>query len=167
MMSKDSMLFKVQEYMNIQNIKLWLNENETNFKSSINQSKCKKWENWLEDKSTHIYPCVCSNREQDCIFIETYYKLDRIVKFHQKEEYFNSLVLEYKQIADDKNAVINWFMKYQNTASEIAFDTEVSIMLELEPYKNLKIKLNENEFKNIFEFQNIINELEYNQILKS
>lgn len=157
----------IKSNLNISEIKSWLTDNSEKVKLDISNSKCNKWENWLEDKSTHIYPCVCSNREQDCIFIETYYQLDRVIQLHQKEEYFNILVQEYKQISSDKIALSEWFNKYKKLASELAFDTEISIMLELEPYKTSKIILNENEFKNIIEFQNIFNELEYNQIINS
>lgn len=157
----------IKSNLSISEIKSWLTDNSEKVKLDISNSKCKKWENWLEDKSTHIYPCVCSNREQDCIFIETYYQLDRVIQQHQKEEYFKILVQEYKQISSDKIALSEWFNKNKKLASELAFDTEISIMLELEPYQTSKIKLNENEFKNIIEFQNIFNELEYNQIINS
>ncbi|WP_026711778.1 hypothetical protein [Flavobacterium filum] len=154
-------------HKNINEIKSWLTDNSEKVKLDISNSKCNKWENWLEDKATHIYPCVCSNREQNCIFIETYYQLDRVIQLHQKKEYFKILVQEYKQISSDKIALSEWFNKNKKLASELAFDTEISIMLELEPYKTSKIKLNENEFKNIIELQNIFNELEYNQIINS
>lgn len=148
-------------------IKTWLVENENYFNFLISQSSCNKWSIWLEDKSTHMYPCVCSNREQNCIFIETYYQLDRVIQLNQKEEYFKILIQEYQQISSDKIALSEWFNKYKKLASELAYDTEISIMLELEPYKTSKITLNENEFKNIIEFQNIFNELEHNQIINS
>ncbi len=155
----------VKSNLNISEIKSWLTDNSEKIKLDISNSKCNKWENWLEDKSTHIYPCICSKREHNCIFIETYYQLDRVIQLHQKEEYFKTLVQEYKQIASDNVATSKWLKKHKKLASETAFDTEISIMLEIEPYRTSKIKLNEREFKNIIEFQNIINELEYNQII--
>lgn len=157
----------IKSNLSISEIKSWLTDNSEKVKLDISNSKCNKWKNWLEDKSTHIYPCVCSKREQDCIFIETYYQLDRVIQLHQKEEYFNILVQEYKQIRSDKISLSEWFNKNKKLASELAFDIEISIMLELEPYKTSKIILNENEFKNIIEFQNIFNELEYNKIINS
>ena len=157
----------IKSNLNISEIKSWLTDNSEKIKLDISNSNCNKWENWLEDKTTHIYPCICSNREQNCIFIETYYQLDRVIQLHQKEEYFKILIQEYQQISSDKIALSEWFKKYKKLASELAFDTEISIMLELEPYKTSKIILNENEFKNIIEFQNIFNELEYNQIINS
>lgn len=152
--------------LKVKQIKTWLVENEHYVNFLISETNCRKWVEWLQEKSTHIYPCICYNREQNCIFIETYYQLDRVIKLHQKEEYFNILVQEYKQISSDEIALSEWFNKNKKLASELAFDTEISIMLELEPYKTSKIILNENEFKNIIEFQNIFNELEYNQIIK-
>lgn len=148
------------EVNSIFNIAEWLENNEAYFELLISESNCRKWSKWLEDKSTHIFPCCCSLREQDCIFIEAYYKLGKIVELYQKEEYFNSLVSEYKLIADNKNAVLDWFKKYQSIGSYIGFSSELHIMLEIEPYRSLKIKLNENEFKNIIEFQNIFYEIE-------
>lgn len=153
--------------LKVKQIKTWLVENENYVNFLISETNCRKWVEWLQEKSTHIYPCICSNREQNCIFIETYYQLDRVIKLHQKEEYFNILVQEYKQISSDEIALSEWFNKNKKLASELAFDTEISIMLELEPYKTSKIILNEIEFKNIIEFQNIFNELEYNQIINS
>lgn len=152
--------------LKVKQIKTWLVENENYVNFLISETNCRKWVEWLQEKSTHIYPCICSNREQNCIFIETYYQLDRVIKLHQKEEYFNILVQEYKQISSDEIALSEWFNKNKKLASELAFDTEISIMLELEPYKTSKIILNEIEFKNIIEFQIIFNELEYNQIIK-
>ncbi len=157
----------IKSNLNIGEIKSWLTDNSEKIKLDISNSKCKKWENWLEDKSKHIYPCICSKREQDCMFIETYYKLDRVIQLHQKEEYFKTLIQEYKQIASNNVATSEWFKEHKKLAFEIAFDTEISIMLEIEPYRTSKIKLNENEFKNIIEFQNIFNELEYNKIINS
>lgn len=139
----------------VEYIKTWLAENENYFYFLINESNCRKWSKWVEDKSTHILPCCCPIREEECIFIETYYKLGKIVELHQKEEYFNLLVTEYKLIRDNKIAVLDWFKIHQNVASELVFETNISVMLELEPYKPLKIKLNENEFKYIIEFQKI------------
>ena len=152
--------------LKVKQIKTWLVENENYVNFLISETNCRKWVEWLQEKSTHIYPCVCSNREQNCIFIETNYQLDRVLQLHQKEEYFKTLVQEYKQISSDKIALSEWFNKHKKLASELAFDTEISIMLELEPYKTSKIILNEIEFKNIIEFQIIFNELEYNQIIK-
>lgn len=150
----------------VNSIKTWLVENENHFIFLINESSCRKWSNWLEDKSTHFYPCVCPIREQNCIFIEIYYQFDRVIQLHQKEEYFKTLVQEYKEFSSDKIAISQWFNKNKKLASEAAFDTEISIMLEINPFRTSKIKLNENEFKNIIEFQDIFNELEYNQITK-
>ena len=165
------MISKIFELPNNQNLEIkqittWLAEYENYFYFLISESNCGKWSKWLEDKTSHILPCCCPKREKDCIFIEIYYQLDRVIQLHQKEEYFKILVQEYKQIASDNVATSELLKKHKKLASEIAFDTEISIMLELEPYKTSKIKLNENEFKNIIEFQNIFNELEYNQIIK-
>ena len=149
----------------IEKIKTWLLNYQNQFYLSINKTNCRKWSKWVEDKTAHILPCCCPIREQDCIFIETYYKLQEIVEQYSKEDHFKAIVLGYKQIENNKIEVAKWFKKYQNIALELAFETEISIMLELKPYKNKIIQLNENEFKSIIEFQTIFNELEFNQII--
>lgn len=151
------LLKKLQKHqpLKVEQIKTWLAENENYFYFLINESNCRKWSKWVEDKSIHILPCCCPIREEECIFIETFYKLGKIVELHQKEKYFNLLVTEYKLIKDNKIAVLDWFKMHQNVASELVFETNIYVMLELEPYKALKIKLDENEFKYIIEFQKI------------
>ena len=145
----------------------WLAENENYFYFLINESNCRKWSKWVEDKTIQILPCCCPVREQDCILIETYYKLEKIVELHNNENYFKAIIQDYKIIAKNKEQVSEWYKKYQNIASKLAFDTEISIMLELKQYKNEIIQLNENEFKNTIELQNIFNELEYNSNLRN
>ncbi len=149
-------LYTSGQIIYINQIKAWLGKHENHFKAYIEKSNCRKWNKWLQDNSIHIYPCVCNIREEDCIFIETYYKLAKIQEFHQKEEYFNSLVTEYKQISDNRKAVLDWMKKHQSLGSYVVFNIEIDIMLEIEPYKSLKIKLNENDFKSIIEFKRLI-----------
>lgn len=167
LMNKQIVELQKNQPHKVEFIKNWLSENQNYFYLLLNENNCRKWSKWLEDKSTHIYPCVCPIRNQDCIFIETYYKLAEVMLLYQKEEYFKLLVKEYNELANNKNDILEWHNKHKNVASELHFDFEISIMIQLEPFVSSKIKLDENEFKNIIEFQNIFNELEYNQIIKS
>lgn len=164
MVNKQLLELQDNHPLKVEQIKIWLAENENYFYFLINESDCRKWSKWLEDKTIHILPCCCPIREQDCIFIETYYKLLEIVELHSKEEYFKAIIQDYRLIADSKEQVSAWTKKHKHINSEIAFDTEISIKLEFEPYKTLKIQLDENEYKHITELQNIFNNIEYNQI---
>lgn len=68
------------QILEVNYIKTWLFENQNYFHFLVNESSCRKWSKWIEDKTIHIYPCVCTTREQNCVFIETYYKLSLIIE---------------------------------------------------------------------------------------
>jgi len=148
--------------IDIEHIKNWLIKYKNEFHNTINSNTCKKWSKWL-NTNEKPFPCVCSSREQDCIFIEAYYELEKIAELHKKEDNFKSIVQEYKSIVNNKNAVSEWIEKYKDFEVELYFYSEINISLQSEPYKSLRIALNESEFKNLLEFQKIFSELQYNQ----
>lgn len=131
----------------IQNL---LNQQEDIFNFLVQESDCRKWSKWKEDESIHIYPCVCSIREHNCIIIETYYELKRVLEQYKKEAYFKEIVSEFKSIRNDKEAVAKWVIKYEDIGSKLFFALEVVVRLEFE---TLRVKLNKNEFKHTLEFQ--------------
>lgn len=147
----------------IKEINSWLVDNLIKVELDISNSKCKKWNKWLEDKSTHIYPCVCNSREQDCIFIETYYELENLINLHKKEDYFKGLISEYKQIENDKKEIKKWIKKYEDVGNSLFFKCIIEIKLESEPLKYLKLQFNKNEFQNLIEFQKLFDETYYTE----
>lgn len=136
-----------------------VNDNKNYFHFLINESSCRKWSKWVEDKSTHIYPCVCPIREQECIFIEAYYELEKVIELHKRENYFKSIVCEYNLIKNDSEEIIKWFERHLKVDEELFFKPIIEIKTQSYPYKSLQIKLNTQDFKNIIEFQNIFNQL--------
>lgn len=167
MISKKLEDLQLQHPLFIELIKFWLSENENYFYFLINESSCRKWNKWVEDKTIHIFPCCCPSREQDCIFIETYYKLVNIVKLHKNEDYFKVILQEYRIVANNKEQVLKWYKRYQKIVFELTFETEIDIRLNSEPYKNIILKIDANDFQNILDLQNIFYNSEYNQITKS
>lgn len=140
-------------------IKTWLADNQNYFLFLINESNCRKWSKWLEDKSTHIYPCVCPIREQECIFIEAYYELQKVIELYKRENYFKLIVYEYNLIKNDAGVIKEWIEKHLKVDDELFFKPIIEIKTQSYPYKSLQIKLNTEDFKNIIEFQNIFNQL--------
>lgn len=140
-------------------IKTWLADNQNYFHFLINESNCRKWSKWVEDNSTHIYPCVCPIREHDCIFIETYYELEKVLELHKREDCFKLIVCEYNLIKNDSIVIKEWIEKHLKVDEELFFKPIIEIKTQLYPYKSLQIKLNTEDFKNIIEFQNIFNQL--------
>ena len=150
--------FQINQPKGVKYIKNWLADNQNYFHFLINESCCRKWSKWVEDNSTHIYPCVCPIREQDCIFIETYYELEKVIELHKRENYFKPIVSEYNLIKNDSRALGKWITKYQKVDEELFFKPIIEIKTQSNPYKSLDIKLNTEDFKNIIEFQNIFKE---------
>lgn len=150
--------FQINQPKEVKYIKNWLADNQNYFHFLINESNCRKWSKWVEDKSTHIYPCVCPIREQECIFIEAYYELEKVIELHKRENYFKSIVCEYNLIKNDSRAIRKWLTKYQKIDEELFFKPIKDIKIQSNPSRSLMIKLSKEDFKNIIEFQNIFNE---------
>lgn len=144
--------------LEVNHIKTWLADNQNYFHFLINESNCRKWSKWVEDKSTHIYPCACPIREQDCIFIETYYELEKVIELHKRENYFKSIVCEYNLIKNDSRVIKEWIEKYLKVDEKLFFKPIIEIKIQSNPSRSLMIKLSKEDFKNLIEFQNIFNQ---------
>lgn len=140
----------------------WLKEYENYFKFSINESNCRKWSKWLNDKTTFIFPCVCSVREKGCVFIETYYKLNGLEAFLKLEPYFEQVLLEYEMICQSETTLLNWIQKYKlDWESLDSLDSVIKITLSSEPYKTLDIQIDKVDFKHCFKFKELYEEIYY------
>ncbi len=65
--------------LEIQHITWWLMKYEEEFYKALPNSNCKKWYKFYY-KEERPFPCVCPVREFDCVFIELYYDLDRMIR---------------------------------------------------------------------------------------
>ena len=90
--------------LNLEQIETWLFEKREYVKSILETTECYKWKRWQSDKSTHIFPCVCSKREDDCVFIELYYELSKITKqeYSSNTEFIDTNILELLLITQNE-----------------------------------------------------------------
>ncbi len=81
--------------LNIGHIITWLGEHENYYKFLISESSCRKWSKWIE-YNEKPFPCVCPVREKDCVFIELYYELSKIIKqeYSSNVEFIKSDLIE-------------------------------------------------------------------------
>lgn len=149
--------------LKVEYIKNWLSENEINLHYKVQETNCRKWTKWMKDKSTHIYPCVCPIREQECIFIETYYKLEKIILLHSRESYFRELIQLHMQAGTDNDKILEWFSHYKEEFDGLDFNEIISITVRNKPYKTEKFNLDKMEFNNVIEFQRIFIDILYKQ----
>ncbi|RZK26085.1 MAG: hypothetical protein EOO43_03800 [Flavobacterium sp.] len=140
-------------------IKSWLTKNESNFFEAIIKSHCKKWIKWsyYDEKP---FPCVCQVREEDCIFIELYYELQRVIKLHEKEIYFKKALDEYLVANDDDSAVLAWIISHSEIGTKLFFKTTLSFLL---PYKKITIQLDVVECCTIIQFQDLFSLVYYSE----
>lgn len=138
--------------LDIRYVRSWLIDHENYFRFLINESNCRKWSKWLNDKNTFIFPCVCSIREQDCIFIELYYKLSFVegtLKLYQ------NALKEYEQLNESGSAFLEWKSKYQSLFLKDNLEAIISIKETSEPYKMFKLKIADKSFDSFRRFQKI------------
>lgn len=148
--------------LTIGQIKAWLCEYENYFKFLINESNCRKWSKWLNDKNTFIFPCVCPIREQDCIFIETYYKLNGLESYLKLEPYFKQVLSEFQSISKQEASLLDWMQKHELDWDGLTnLDSVLEIKLSVEPYNTLDIHINKEEFKYCFEFKEVYSDVYY------
>ncbi len=113
----------------------WLLKYENEFKQAINETKCLKWRKWFYNEE-HVYPCVCSNREKLCMFIDLYRELDRLTQVQRLENYFEESFQRFQSIKDSAESIKNWMRDIRPTIS--------SIYLLLDQQNHLKVRYNSN-----------------------
>ena len=141
--------------LKVQHIKSWLFEYENYFKFLIGETGCRKWSKWLEDKSTHIFPCVCKIREESCVFIETYYELEKIMDLYHRQEKIAEVLKEFDQIKNNPDLEFEWVEKYVDIAD--FFNGKLQIRREDD--KLINFEFDEDEFYTAILFEDIVKEI--------
>lgn len=153
-------LQKQSHILSIKQIQCWLIKFENEFHNAINDTDCRKWKKWL-DNTERPFPCVCTTRVQDCIFIEAYYKLNIALDLYKQQKYFIGLVARYLSIKNNREGLKVFTTNLNALGLNLPFDSKIVISLNPEPYEKIILQLNEKEFEGVIEFQeflsNIIN----------
>ncbi len=148
-------LVKDNSTLKISAIQDWLEEYENYFKFLIGETSCRKWSKWLEDKSTHIFPCICKLREASCVFIETYYELQKIIDLYYRQEKIAEVLKEFDQIKNNPDLEFEWVEKY----AEIADFFNGKLEIKGEDEKLISFEFDEDEFYTAILFEDIVMEI--------
>lgn len=87
----------IQELENLSSLDLyyvryWLYRYEKVYEEILLKSKCGKWSR-LVLINEEPYPCCCSVKEKNCLFVELYYNLNRlIVADYPDSFYINNII---------------------------------------------------------------------------
>ncbi|MBK0369813.1 hypothetical protein [Flavobacterium agrisoli] len=156
-----------QEVMlNVSQIQGWLYKHKKDFENAIRTTSCEKWRSWAEYNIFPL-PCLCYERDKNCLFIEIYKKLLDVLKVHKEELKYNYIVGQYKRVIGDEKRVIEWLKRYEATFNDdISFDGKVTVPLVRSINKNLILHIDKMQFINVLEFIEIF-ETNYYKIDKN
>lgn len=148
-------LQSISSMLDIQYIQLWLMKYNNEFHNAINSSTCRKWSKCL-NTDVQPFPCACSVRMQDCIFIEAYYKLNNAFELYKQQQQLIGLVAQYQSIKNNKVELRVFTNNLNALGLNLTFDSIIIISLNPEPYEKIVLQLNEKEFEGIIELQKIL-----------
>lgn len=152
--------------ISINEIKNWLQKNNSNFHNSIEKTPCRNWSKRLNDNSIHLYPCVCPVRNEDCIFVETYFELSKVIEISKMEERCEIEITKYQQIQHNKSAIFEWIKANEGLLEKIIYFSTI-IKINSNKEENINVKLNPVHFKNILHLQSIFQTHYYSEQYKN
>jgi len=147
-------------------VQVWLKENKPNFHNSIEKTSCRKWSKWLDDNSIHLYPCVCPIRNEDCIFVETYFELSKVIEISKMEERCEIELTKYQQIQHNKSAIFEWMKANEELLEKIIYFS-TTIKINSSPERSKVLRLNPLDFENILKLQEVFTEYYYSDEIKN
>lgn len=151
------------EFKDSHQLQRWLKENRIRLKKSISSSECKKWDKWIHNDE-FPFPCACPIRNPECIFIETYYKLENTLELMRNEELYKSALKSYSVFKDNPAAVLEWTKATEQLGLGIIhFEPNLIIRVQTEPYLCNSIKLSTNEISQLLKFKEIFTECYYSE----
>ncbi|SFD38053.1 hypothetical protein [Flavobacterium phragmitis] len=148
-------LSELAPILSIAKIQLWLEIHKEEFYNAIDDSECRKWSKWL-NANEKPFPCVCSERVQNCIFIEAYYKLSNALDLYRKQECFTDLVAKYQSIKNSKEEFKAFASDLDVLGFNLSFNPKIVISPNSEPYEKIVFQLNVIEFRVVIEFQELL-----------
>lgn len=157
---------EINEQISIIKVKNWLKEYQYVFFQSIQKTSCRKWSKWLNDNSIHLYPCVCPVRNEDCIFVETYFELSKVIEISKMEERCEIELTKYQQIQHNKSAIFEWIKANEGLLEKIIYFSTI-IKINSNKEENINVKLNPVHFKNILHLQSIFQTHYYSEQYKN
>lgn len=143
----------------LESIQVWLKTNQSKIVSCAEETICYKWSRWIKDQSTHIFPCVCHTRNDDCIFAETYYRVWQVGQLLEQEDMFVNALLEYENMKGDKGLHKLWLNSYSSLGENIfLLEERIKIAIQKDPYVTAEVILPREEIKHLLKFKEVYSE---------
>lgn len=114
----------------------WLLKYESEFQEAINQTSCQKWSRWFYH-GEKAFPCVCSRKEELCVFIDLYRELDRLTQIQRQEYKFQDFFNRFQTIKYSFDELTQWMSEIRPMIT--------SIYLLLDRNEDLKVHFSNSE----------------------
>ncbi len=140
----------------IDDINGWLVAIEYRLLDSINETTCDKWRKWLENKSIHVFPCVCETRNSACTFAETYHAIWQVYNVLTKEDEYIEALMEYSSVIDAKGSLKQWLKSYEELFQEVLLiDDTIKVSLGKNSLESDIIKFSGEKLKHLLKFKEL------------
>tara|TARA_R100000935_G_scaffold58869_1_gene98827 strand:+ start:10040 stop:10564 length:525 start_codon:yes stop_codon:yes gene_type:complete len=124
-------------------------------------------ENWNNCSCFGELPCSHTFNSEENKFIDFYQELDEISQLHKLNSECGEEILKLQEFKKERKLIDSWLRKneelYNNLLIEFWLDTEIIdnyILLYFSNYKDLEIKIDQTEFKDVIEFLELFSEKE-------
>lgn len=130
---------KQEVFLDIKKIQKWLVEHEYITNYFVSETSCRKWDKW-KNNNEEPFPCVCSVRNDECIFIELFYNLKGLEGAYLETEELKQRIEKFNDSESIK--------KYNESLLKLEQFQTIKIVTSNEPYQTIKLKIDLN-LKNI------------------
>jgi hypothetical protein len=144
--------------LKLEYIKLWLKDIKPALIEAVKNTSCNKWKKWQRDNSIHIFPCLtslCKIRNDECVFIEFYRKLDVFVKTIRTEDFYKNRLEQYQKIKHNQKAVFEWILDIEQYGNELTLINDEVDFKFATSTNYTTIKLDKTELQNLWKFKKI------------
>jgi hypothetical protein len=132
---------QIPDNQNIEKLQQWLKMNRDAFIEVSRNNECRKWFRWVNSNETP-FPCVCTTRNEECIFAEVYYELSKVSEISNFESTCEEAILDFQAIKNDDTLIKRWIDQNQKLHTEISkFKSTIYITKFQNPYEKLTINV--------------------------
>lgn len=119
----------------------FLKDNKLILLAIADTNECRKWSKWV-NRNERPFPCVCPTRNEDCVFAETYYKLNELSKLSNYLQACEDAILDFQSIKGNRLVIMEWLSEHEELNETISnFENNISITISDSPYQKISIKV--------------------------
>ncbi|NVN19430.1 hypothetical protein GUA46_13855 [Muricauda sp. HICW] len=140
----------------IDNIAEWLAAKTTEINRLVEITSCFKWRRWNSDKSMHVFPCVCPQRENPCASIELYHRVWSVERMLNNEQTCIEAILDHDEVKKGKVTAEHWLKLYSTLFEDVVVLQETfSVTQTKYPERTIEVILPKDEIRHLIYFKEL------------